>query len=152
MASKRFIGGLVLVTVALAACDGGEAETVGPQGGVVRSRDGRVTLTIPDGALQESVEVSIEEVEDGPADAVGTVYVVEPEFLQLHRPALIEYDVTAPEIAGADALDLQGMDGVSLVTEKEHGWEPLADHDADPDTGLVTASVLFFGTVALVQE
>ena len=60
-----------LACATLAGCDPMGEDVVGPEGGVVVSRDGRLTLDIPAGALDEAVEITIEEVEDLPEGAVG---------------------------------------------------------------------------------
>jgi hypothetical protein len=132
-------------------CD--SADTVGPEGGVVESRDGRVVLEIPEGALSSDVEVTIERVDYGPDGSVGYTYEIEPRLTQLRFPARLTYDLEA-NAEGMESLDLAGSDmsDATLVTEKAEGWSPLADHDVDEEAGLLSASVMFFSSVAIVVE
>ena len=139
----------------LAGCEQGE--TVGPRGGTVMSDDGRVTLDIPEGALSSDVEITIEVVDDAPAGVVGTVYAIEPAGVSLLFPATLTYDLAADgddERAAETALDLAGleMDDLVLVTEKADRWQPMADREVDADAEIITASVLYFSSYALVSR
>lgn len=150
----RIASGLLVMAAVLVGCDGEEGTLVGPRGGVVTSPDGRVTLEIPEGALDEEIAVSIDEVDEGPEDAVGRVYAVEPALTMLQRPATLTYDFGAPALEGAEHLDLNAADmaDLALVTEKEHGWARLADREVDAEAKVVTGSIMFFGTYAVVFE
>ncbi|MBV1860684.1 MAG: hypothetical protein KUG77_19880, partial [Nannocystaceae bacterium] len=50
---------LVLSATTLAACEQSEGTEVGPEGGVAVSDDGRLTVEIPAGALDDTVDSSI---------------------------------------------------------------------------------------------
>lgn len=145
---------LTILTLGLALIPGCDtAETVGPEGGVVESRDGRVVLEIPEGALSSEVEVTIERVDYGPEGAVGSTYEIEPRLTQLQFPARLTYDLEAGS-EGTQSLDLASADmsNATLVTEKANGWSALADHNRDEEAGLVSASVMFFSSVTLIVE
>jgi hypothetical protein len=150
MATKTVLGILALSSM-LAGCEAEDSKTIGPRGGIVTSADGRVTLEIPAGALDHEVAVSIGEVDDGPEGALGTVYEIEPRFEQLHKPATITFDMTAPDVEGAEALDLaDDMNDVVVVTEHAADWRSLADHEIDEDSETISASVLYFSSYAIV--
>ena len=86
-------------------------------GGSVTSSDGKMTLTIPAGALDEDTEITITPVE---TDA-GTVYEFQPDGLVFNEPATATYKMDAAE-----------MDDVT-------------DENGDPlDTGNIAPSVLLF--------
>lgn len=148
-ALRNSLSVLALGLAFVPGCD--QADTVGPEGGIVESRDGRLILEIPEGALADDVEITIERVEYGPEGALGSTYEIEPRLTQLQFPARLTYDL-AVDNDGAQSLDLAStnMDGATLVTEKAEGWAALADHDVDEDAGLVSASVLFFSSYAVV--
>jgi hypothetical protein len=156
MAKRTVMAALALGLAILPGCD--ELETVGPEGGVVVSRDGRVTLDIPAGALSEDVAVSIEAVDSGdvggPEGAVGTAYEILPFGTTLQFPATLTYDLMASDDEGAQRLDLATSDMADavLVTEKAHGWDRMADREVDAESGWVSASVLFFSAYAVVID
>jgi hypothetical protein len=147
--------GLLVVAIAtgLAGCDQ-DLQTVGPEGGFVSSPDGRLTLDIPKGALDQDVVITIEAVDDAPAGALGQAYEIEPRYLQLSIPATLTYDVVAPTPEGAESLDISGaaMEDLTLVTEKASDWDRLADLEVDADAGTVSATVVFFSAYAVVPR
>ncbi|MCR9163636.1 MAG: hypothetical protein ACE37F_15485 [Nannocystaceae bacterium] len=142
-----------LTATALVACDGAAGTPIGPEGGVVVSDDGRLTLEIPAGALDGVVDVSIHAVEDGPEGGESAIraYALEPMGTTLILPATVEYDWTA--LSSADALSLEGstLEDPTLVMERGAQWRALADHTVDTDAGYVAGSAHYFGTVAIVD-
>jgi hypothetical protein len=151
MAATKTVLGILAFSTVLAGCEAEGQTTIGPRGGVVTSADGRVTLEIPAGALDHEVVVTVGEVDEGPEGALGTVYEIEPRFEQLHKPATITFDLAAPDIEGAESLDLQGdMNDIAVVTEHADDWRSLADHEVDADAETISASVLYFSSYAIV--
>jgi hypothetical protein len=142
---------LALCTTALAACDGTEGTPVGPEGGVVVSDDGRLTLEIPAGALDDTVDVSIHRVEDGPDGIALRAYAVEPMGTTLVLPARVEYDWTIDAPADALSRDAVHVEDPSLVIERGPEWRTLADRSVDLDAGFVVASAHYFGVIAIVD-
>ena len=143
----------VLTLSFLAGCDQ-QGETVGPRGGVVMSDDGRVTLDIPAGALTDDVEITIEAIEDAPHGTVGDAYTIEPAGVSLLRPATLSYDLSVEDTAEDRSLELAGLvvEDLVLVTDKGGRWQALADRDVDADAALISASVLYFSTYAIVSR
>jgi hypothetical protein len=146
------LGGLLSV-LAVAGCDEG-MDTIGPEGGVVTSRDGRVTLDIPPGALDHDVAITIEQIDDGPEGSLGAVYEILPSRTQLLFPATIEVDLSASKGDGSlePQLTAATMEDVVIATERGEGWEQLADLDVDVEAEVVTASVLYFSSYAVVLD
>ena len=144
-------GFIVLGLLMLAGCDEG-GDTVGPEGGVVTSRDGRVTLDIPPGALQSEVVVTIEEVDEGPEGSIGRVYEILPSHTQLLVPAYIEVDLGAAKTDGEaePQLTAAAMEDVVITSARENDWVGLADLDVDTDAQVVSGSVTYFSTYAIV--
>lgn len=108
------------------------------------SDDGRFTLEVPAGALAESVEITIDEVDCEPADAVDTCYEVGPVGLALLTPARVIYDV---DTAMFD--DFQ-TDDLALVGEGREAWSELADPRFELLEGSVSASAVYLTSYALV--
>lgn len=131
-----------LATAAL-GCDVEMGTQVGSGGGIVTSEDGRITLEIPAGALLDTVPISIEQTDDGPHNATGPTYTVEPYGVTFLRPAHLAYDVS-------DGV-MENPDTARLVTERDDGWEMLGDRNVDIEHGEVTASLLFASPICLVE-
>jgi hypothetical protein len=130
--------------ILLTGCDQSEGATVGPRGGEVVSADGRFTLEIPEGALDQEVEITIEQVECDPPTAIGTCYEVGPIGLPLLFPGTIVYDIDPEELDGFTAEEL------TVLTEREMDWKPLADHRIDMGQAQVTASAVYLSSYAVV--
>jgi hypothetical protein len=143
MFQRTMLTGLVAIAM-LSGCDGQDTETVGPRGGVVTSPDGRVTLEVPAGALDQEVAITIDEVDAGHDGAVGPTYEILPRGLAFNEPATLVYDVS-------EGMDV-AADQVIVVTEAADGWNALADFDADMDAQLLYASVLYLSTYAPILE
>lgn len=151
--AKGLIFGGLLSVLAATGCDEG-GDTVGPDGGVVTSRDGRVTLDIPPGALDREVTITIEEIDEGPEGSVGRVYEVLPSHTQLLVPATIEVDLAASKSDGdiEPQLTAASMEDVVITTERGDHWVDLADLDVDVESQIATASVMYFSSYAIVLE
>ncbi|MBL4688713.1 MAG: hypothetical protein JKY37_29260 [Nannocystaceae bacterium] len=144
--TRRWIGGLIAVCLAgaIGGCEQQDGTVVGPRGATMTSDDGRFTLEVPAGALAESVEITIDEVDCEPADAVDTCYEVGPVGLALLTPARVIYDV---DTAMFD--DFQ-TDDLALVGEGREAWSELADPRFELLEGSVSASAVYLTSYALV--
>lgn len=143
---------LVLCAATLAACEQTQGTAVGPRGGVVVSDDGRLTVEIPAGALDETVDISIHVVEDGPEgdDTAIRAYAIEPLGTALVLPAHVEYDWTVEAAADALTRDVDVVDP-ALVIERGPQWRALSDRTVDHDAGYVSGTVNYLGVVAIVD-
>ena len=121
----------------------GEGTEIGPRGGVVASDDERVTLEVPGGALSDTVAIRIVETDNLPEHAIGPAYSIEPFGLGFSAPAELLYDVSGGMMDDPEA--------VRLVTQREHGWDVLADHAIDVERNEVSASVLFAADIGIVE-
>lgn len=141
----------VTLGVTTIGCDAG-GETVGPRGGVITSDDGRLSLEVPEGALEGEVEITIEVLDDAPNGVIGTVYAIEPAGLAFAVPATLVYDVSAGEEDRAFDLAAAEMEDLAIVGEKAGRWAPLPDADVDVDDEFVFASVLYLSSYAIVSR
>jgi len=138
-ALKSFASAL-LVAVALTGCDSEEGTRVDERGGTVTSDDGRVTLSIPAGALADEVAIRIVESEALPEDAGGPAYEIQPIGVTFSFPAELAYTV-----------DGNMNEDTHLVVARDDQWNALADHEVDLNNLEVTASVLYTSTIGLVD-
>src|SRR6476661_8458618 len=80
----------------------GSASTasIGAAGGSLTSPDGRVTLTIPAGALGAATSISIQPIENTAPLGVGLSYDFLPNGQQFAKPVTVTLHYTDEELAG----------------------------------------------------
>lgn len=127
----------------LAGCDPVGDDVVGPEGGVVVSRDGRLTLDIPEGALSDAVEITIEQVDTLPEGALGPAYRVLPVGTVFEAPVHVLYDY------GAMGMEVDVHD-IELVARGATEWNRLADRALFEDEDIVSASAMYLSTFCVV--
>ncbi|AKF85331.1 hypothetical protein MFUL124B02_11350 [Myxococcus fulvus 124B02] len=111
---------LLVAALGLLACGEGlfdargrpDVRVIGREGGTVTSRDGRVRVTIPPGALEGEETVSLREV--GTRDwSVGVTYALEPSARTLAFPARVEMRAeSAPGHRGPASLVRMTREGL----------------------------------------
>lgn len=135
-----------LLAIACATgCDAGDGETIGPRGGTVVSDDGRFSLEIRPGALEDDVDITIDEVdcEAMSVTAVGPCYEVGPRGTGFLFPAKVTYEL--------DDADLDGADSLAFKVQKADDWKLLADRVVDRDDGTLTSSAVYLSAFAIVN-
>jgi hypothetical protein len=134
----------IAAAVILTGCNETEGTVLGPRGGVVASADGRFTLEIPAGALDHDVAITIDEIECEQPTAIDTCYAIGPVGLPLLLPGTIVYDLDPEELDGLSPAEL------TVLTERERAWKPLADHRIDMAQAQLTASAVYLSSYAVV--
>ncbi|MCX4244672.1 hypothetical protein [Paraliomyxa miuraensis] len=134
-----------LALVTLTGCDTLGDDAIGPEGGVVISVDGRLTVDIPAGALADAIEITIEQVDDEPEGALGPSYRVEPVGLVFETPVQVLYNYSA------GGMDVAPED-VTLMVARTDGWNELADRSVWDDEEIVSASALYLSTFCAVER
>jgi hypothetical protein len=86
---------------------------IGPEGGSVRSDDGRLTLKLPAGALASPTQISIATTGNGAPHGRGAGYSISPGSLPFSRPAELVLSYGATDIGGSgpDSLGLAYLSG-----------------------------------------
>jgi hypothetical protein len=138
---------MVAALLTLAGCESG-GETVGPRGGTVVSADGRFSVEVRPGALEDEVEIAIEEVgcDSMGAPALGPCYEVGPTGVGFLFPAKITFELEG------DTHD--GIDADELVLIAAHGdeWAVLADRHLDLEDGTISGSSAYLSAFAVAQK
>lgn len=145
LTARTTLTAMLLASTFATGCDLLEGDGVGPEGGVVVSEDGRMTLDIPAGALEESVDITIEVV-PGPAGSASDLYVLEPMGLTFDAPVFVEFDYDDETLAGRDAQDL------ALMAQREADWAFLGDVLVEEDVQVVSASLMALSPITVVVE
>jgi hypothetical protein len=133
-----------------AVVGGANSVEIGPNGGTVTSSDGKLSMNIPPGAIDDSIVFAVKAATAWPAGAVGTVYEVEPSGTRFAKPATIKLSY-----AGLD-LGARSATGLFVGTATGASWQSLgtAVNDAHAQTVASTTShlsvfgLVFFGSAA----
>jgi hypothetical protein len=146
LTARTAFAALLLTSTVATGCDlVGSVEGVGREGGVVVSDDGRLSLEIPAGALDESVEITITAVA-GPEGAASSLYVMQPMGLVFDRPVVVTFDYDAETLGDAEAGDL------TIVAQREADWAYLGDQRVDEGDETLSARLIALSAVTVVVE
>ncbi|MCH9687079.1 MAG: hypothetical protein K0V04_36930 [Deltaproteobacteria bacterium] len=140
---NHIVNAMLAAAVLITGCQE-EGTSVGPRGGTIVSDDGRFTLEIPAGALDQAVDITVDEVECEQPTAVGPCYEVGPVGMPLLYPGTVTYELDA------DALQTVDVAGLEVLTEREEDWRPLADRQVDMGSDSVSASAVYLSSYAVV--
>ena len=135
------LGVLALAAMSLGmpdACGLGSSEFIGPEGGIVISEDGLLSLEVPEGALSKPTEVSVELVECE-EETQTNCYSVGPAEIQFSRPVQVVYE----------AGELSSMDDVSLLYKGAEGWMRMADAQIDTEDEIVMGTIMFTSSISV---
>lgn len=106
----RLGGALGLLSLVLAGCGGGgqtpvpggeSRATIGPQGGSLRSADGRLSVRVPAGALAAPTELSVEGLQTSAPHGLAS-YRLLPEGLSLAQPVELSLNYASGTLAAED--------------------------------------------------
>ena len=142
MGKRHIVAGLLALTVT-AGCEN-NLQTVGPRGGEVTSLDGRFALVIPEGALEEDVDIVVEQVDCEQSTALGPCYEVGPRGTAFLRPAEVSYEIADMDLADVEPTRL------GVVAERDADWRVLADRAVDTEDEVVYATAMYLSSFALV--
>lgn len=162
---RPFVIFLLLLCI-VAACDGNgnnnvSTRTIGPEGGTVKSSDGKLTLEIPPGALTEDTEITIRKLnpEDLGPEFEGIdpelAYELEPDGLQFMLPvtARVEIDIETTQDGNLISADLPSF---NLINRSGNIVEVLENQilntDLDTKTSTITGELSHFSILAITQN
>ncbi len=145
LTARTAFAALVLTSIVATGCDLAAGDQIGRDGGVVVSDDGRMSLEIPKGALDESVEITITAVA-GPEGSASDLYVMEPMGLVFERPVTVTFDYDGETLGDAEADDL------TMMAQREADWAYLGDQLVDDEDQTVSAALMALSAVTVVVE
>jgi hypothetical protein len=100
-------------------------QKIGPDGGVVTSKNGKIKLTIPKGALTKLTEIRIVETKNESPNGCGNSFNLLPDGLVFNKPVKLTLKYTHHEINGASP------DALMILTETKYG-----DYEVDLKTSV----------------
>lgn len=105
---------------------------IGPEGGSLTSMDGRLTLSIPEGALDAEHTLGIQAISNTAPHGTGSAYRLAPEGVSFARPVTITFDHSLP---GGHLIAYQDEGGV---------WQGLLNTVPDPEAGTISVQSTHF--------
>jgi hypothetical protein len=120
--------------------------TIGPDGGSITSDDGRITLTIPPGALDANVQFTIQPITNRAPGGVGEAYRLLPDGQTFAIPAQIAFKYDDQDLAGSapEALGIAFQD--ELLT-----WQALRYAQVDTLQRTVVGSTSHLSDWSLIR-
>lgn len=88
---------------------------IGPEGGEIKSANGKIALKFPAGAVAEKTEISIEEIGNDLETGSGNAFQLLPEGQQFNKPVILTLKYTNEEIEGSNE------DELTVVTQGKNG-------------------------------
>lgn len=120
---------------------------IGSAGGTLASPDGRLTLTVPQGALTETVAFSIQPITNKAGGGIGSAYRLEPDGKTFATPLQISVRY--------DDKDLEGTvpEALSLAYQDEKGaWRAQKSAKLSQDARTLTVSTTHFTDFAFLAR
>jgi hypothetical protein len=124
-------------------CLASSGSVVGSEGGTVSAVSGKVTLTVPPGALRTSASILVLPLEAWPAGAIGPVFEILPSGLTFDVPATLTYRYVESELGGVKPSDL------SVAQATGSTWTALAS-TLDTNAGTISASIAHLSAYGLI--
>jgi formylglycine-generating enzyme required for sulfatase activity len=120
-------------------------ESIGSQGGMLRSADGKATLEIPMGAVDKDIEFSIGTAVNVPKGIVGVGYDIGPTGIVFNQPAKLTISYDASALGGADEAQL------SISVEKGGAWDRISSSTVDQASDKVSAQLKHLSVYGVVR-
>jgi hypothetical protein len=112
---------------------------IGASGGSVTSLDGRITLSIPAGALSSNTPITIQPIENTAPNGVGTSYDFLPNGQQFAKPITVTLHYTDDDIAGTTPELLEfGFQNA------QNAWQGKGNLQVNKASKTVSASISHF--------
>jgi hypothetical protein len=91
---------------------------IGPAGGTLNSSDGKLSVSIPAGALATETEVRIQPTEDATGESFGPVYELSPEGTTFPQPITLAWHLSEADLARTN------LDNLVVRTKESNGnWQ-----------------------------
>jgi len=124
----------------------GSGATIGAAGGSISTPDGKITLTIPAGALAADTLISIKPITNMAHGGLGAGYRLIPDGQTFALPVVVKFTYTAQDLAGSDPAIL----GAAYQTATGF-WQWLSTPTVDSVAQTVSVSTTHFTDFSMVQ-
>lgn len=114
-------------------------------GGSLSSADGKLKITIPEGALAAATTVSIQPISNGAPGRVGAAYRLLPEGTTFAKPVQLSFTYTDADVVGASA------DVLGVAVQKANGTWAWQASTLNSAARTVTVSTTHFSDWSAVK-
>jgi hypothetical protein len=90
--------------------------TIGPEGGTLTSADDLIVITVPEGALQTRLELTLQPVANLVTGTPGNSYLLGPKSLAFTSPAILSFKHTTVNPG------IIRIEGAGLLCQDKEGW------------------------------
>lgn len=139
---------MVLSATEVGAAQGEKiSKEIGPGGGTLSSADGRLTLTVPAGALTETLQFAIQPITNKAGNGLGLAYRLEPNGKVFPKPLQLTVKY--------DEKDMEGTmpEAFTVAYQDEKGaWHAQKASKLDQSAKTVTISVTHFSDWAFMSR
>lgn len=112
---------------------------IGTSGGSITSPDGRITLTVPAGALSTNTSISIQPIENTTPNGVGLSYDFLPNGQQFAKPVTVTLHYTDDDISGTTPELMEFG-----FQNNQNVWQGKGNLQVDKTAKTITASISHF--------
>lgn len=118
--------------------------SIGTAGGSLTSGDGRLTVTVPAGALTSNTTISIQPISNEGPLGLGLGYRLSPEGITFQQPVMLTFTYNDQVLGHAEE------DFLWIITQAEDGsWNALLKSEVNTSTKTVTVTTTHFSDWAL---
>jgi len=123
-------------------------KTIGAAGGSITSADGKLTFTVPAGALDANEIISVQSIENkAPLGMKNRAYRFLPHGLQFKKPAILTLAYDENDIAGS------APEQVNLATQTDKGnWKKSGTMLVNLNNRTMTTDILHFSDYAFYES
>lgn len=140
--------GSIAITAAGAPIANAVQVKIGPAGGTIHSSDGKISFSIPAGALDNEQNISLQAIENkAPMGMKNKAYRFQPHALVFKKPAKLILHYDENDIAGS----LPQL--VNLATQNAKGqWTRVGNSTVDETSRTISASIHHFSDYAFYES
>jgi len=123
------------------------AQAITRDGGSIRSSDGKITLTVPAGALSKSTQISILPVSNGSPNGNGLAYRLEPSGVHFEKPLQLLFNYDSASVKDSTQM----LFGISMQDNKGN-WYQLRKCTVDTVAKTVSGNINHFSEWSLFEH
>lgn len=120
-------------------------QSIGPAGGSITSGDGRLTVTVPAGAIASATTLSIQPITNLTPGGMGSAYRLGPEGTTFLTPVSIAFQYGTADLAGTNADDM-----MIAFQDAQGYWEAQVSATLDTTHQTLTAQSSHFSDWSLL--
>jgi hypothetical protein len=122
------------------------SQVIGTAGGNIASSDGVLSLSIPAGAVDGDVMVTISPQSSPPAGAIGVAYDIGPTGTVFHSPVTLTFHYALASLGNASPANLH------VATYASNAWQVLDGDSVDMTAQTVAGTTLHLSPYGVVGE